>query len=140
MKELEGRSKSIFIVTTIFLGISFICVCLRCFVRIKLVKAFGWDDALMVFAMVIECLVPCKPVPDLSELLTINSTVSEHSFRAVWDYWRVVWNRSEVNGPFVEGDHGDCHACKSMLCYHAIHEGRNKTSTNQFKVVVARSN
>lgn len=52
MLPLEGRSLSIFIVTTIFLGISFIAVCLRCFVRLKIVKAFGWDDALMVFALV----------------------------------------------------------------------------------------
>ncbi|KAJ5769484.1 hypothetical protein N7520_004043 [Penicillium odoratum] len=56
MLPLEGRSLSIFIVTTIFLGISFIAVCLRCFVRIKLVKAFGWDDALMVFAMLLNIL------------------------------------------------------------------------------------
>lgn len=56
MLPLDGRSKSIFIVTTIFLGISFIAVCLRCFVRLKLVKAFGWDDALMVFAMCLNVL------------------------------------------------------------------------------------
>ncbi|KAJ5886946.1 uncharacterized protein N7473_009620 [Penicillium subrubescens] len=56
MQPLEGRSKAIFIVTTIFLGISFIAVCLRCFVRLKLVKAFGWDDALMVFAMGLNVL------------------------------------------------------------------------------------
>ncbi|KAJ5733664.1 hypothetical protein N7493_002450 [Penicillium malachiteum] len=56
MYPLEGRSLGIFIVTTIFLGISFIAVCLRCFVRIKLVKAFGWDDALMVFAMFLNIL------------------------------------------------------------------------------------
>ncbi|KAJ6112199.1 hypothetical protein N7523_008260 [Penicillium sp. IBT 18751x] len=56
MLPLEGRSETIFIVTTIFLGISFIAVCLRCFVRIKLVKAFGWDDALMVFAMLLNIL------------------------------------------------------------------------------------
>jgi hypothetical protein len=56
MLPLEGRSESIFIVTTIFLGISFIAVCLRCFVRLRLVKAFGWDDALMVFAMVLNIL------------------------------------------------------------------------------------
>jgi hypothetical protein len=54
MLPLEGRSQTIFIVTTIFLGISFIAVCLRCFVRLKLVKAFGWDDTLMVCAMVNE--------------------------------------------------------------------------------------
>lgn len=52
MLPLEGRSVTIFIVTTIFLGISFVAVCLRCFVRLRLVKAFGYDDALMVFAMV----------------------------------------------------------------------------------------
>ncbi|KAJ5153451.1 uncharacterized protein N7482_009929 [Penicillium canariense] len=56
MLPLEGRSKTIVIVTTIFLGISFITVCLRCFVRLKLVKAFGWDDALMVFAMFLNIL------------------------------------------------------------------------------------
>ncbi|KAJ5818096.1 hypothetical protein N7474_003687 [Penicillium riverlandense] len=56
MKDLEGRSTAIFIVTTIFLGISFITVCLRCFVRLRIVKAFGWDDALMVFAMMLNIL------------------------------------------------------------------------------------
>ncbi|KAJ5965735.1 hypothetical protein N7481_012449 [Penicillium waksmanii] len=56
MLPLEGRSLSIFIVTTIFLGFSFIAVCLRCFVRLKIVKAFGWDDALMVFAMLLNVL------------------------------------------------------------------------------------
>lgn len=47
---------SIFVVTVVFLGLSFIAVSLRCFVRLRVVKAFGWDDALMVFAMV--CGVP----------------------------------------------------------------------------------
>ncbi|KAJ5519584.1 hypothetical protein N7463_000037 [Penicillium fimorum] len=56
MLPLEGRSQSIFIVTTIFLGVSFIAVCLRCFVRIRLVKAFGWDDTLMVCAMLMNIL------------------------------------------------------------------------------------
>ncbi|PKX93374.1 putative integral membrane protein [Aspergillus novofumigatus IBT 16806] len=35
----------------VFLCISFIAVALRCFVRLRLVKAFGWDDGLMVLAM-----------------------------------------------------------------------------------------
>lgn len=63
MLPLEGRSETIFIVTTVFLGISFIAVCLRCFVRLKLVKAFGWDDALMVFAMVLcDVSTACAPL------------------------------------------------------------------------------
>ncbi|OQE38696.1 hypothetical protein PENCOP_c008G05453 [Penicillium coprophilum] len=56
MLPLEGRSQSIFIITAVFLGISFIAVCLRCFVRLRLVKAFGWDDALMVCAMLLNIL------------------------------------------------------------------------------------
>ncbi|KAJ5561327.1 hypothetical protein N7535_004206 [Penicillium sp. DV-2018c] len=56
MMELEGRSESIFVVTTIFLGLSFIAVVLRCFVRLHLVKAFGWDDGLMVCAMMVNVL------------------------------------------------------------------------------------
>ncbi|KAI9371036.1 hypothetical protein BJX61DRAFT_49160 [Aspergillus egyptiacus] len=56
MFALEGRSLSIFVVTLVFLVISFIAVALRCFVRIKLVRAFGWDDALMVFAMALNIL------------------------------------------------------------------------------------
>ncbi|KAF4213433.1 hypothetical protein CNMCM5878_010474 [Aspergillus fumigatiaffinis] len=38
--------------TLVFLCLSFIAVALRCFVRLRLVKAFGWDDGLMVLAMV----------------------------------------------------------------------------------------
>ncbi|GLA87694.1 hypothetical protein AtubIFM56815_002122 [Aspergillus tubingensis] len=56
MIEFKGRSESIFIVTVVFLGISFVAVCLRCFVRLRLVRAFGWDDALMVFAMGLNIL------------------------------------------------------------------------------------
>lgn len=50
--ELEGRSKAIFVVTTVLFAISFVTVCLRCFVRLKIVRSFGWDDGFMVLAMV----------------------------------------------------------------------------------------
>ncbi|KAJ5812009.1 hypothetical protein N7474_008310 [Penicillium riverlandense] len=56
MLPLGGRSTAIFVVTTIFLGISFISVSLRCFVRLWIVRAFGWDDAMMVFAMMLNIL------------------------------------------------------------------------------------
>lgn len=60
MVEFVDRSASIFVVTIVFLGLSFIAVCLRCFVRLRLVKAFGWDDALMVFAMVCSSVCACS--------------------------------------------------------------------------------
>lgn len=129
MLPLEGRSKSIFIVTTVFLGISFIAVCLRCFVRLRLVKAFGWDDALMVFAMVNES--PCfasKVVSGFSELLTTSSLVSQCSFCAVWNHWLIIWNGSEITrAPAGTKDHGDRYVCKfSNTC----EESKNKSITN----------
>ncbi|KAB8215113.1 hypothetical protein BDV33DRAFT_195535 [Aspergillus novoparasiticus] len=51
---LVGRSKSIFVVTLIFLCISLTTVALRCYVRLRLVRRFGWDDALMVLAMALN--------------------------------------------------------------------------------------
>ncbi|KAJ5464335.1 uncharacterized protein N7458_000021 [Penicillium daleae] len=48
---MEG-SDAIIIVAAVFLSISLIAVCLRCFVRLKIVKAFGYDDSLMVMATI----------------------------------------------------------------------------------------
>lgn len=48
---MEG-SVAIIIITAVFLSISLIAVYLRCFVRLKIVKSFGLDDALMVVATV----------------------------------------------------------------------------------------
>ncbi|RAL01223.1 P-type ATPase [Aspergillus ibericus CBS 121593] len=51
---LEGRSASILGVSVVTMVISLITVCCRCFVRLRLLKTFGWDDALMVVAMVLD--------------------------------------------------------------------------------------
>lgn len=48
----DSRSKAILIVASVFLGISAVSVILRCFVRTRIVRAFGWDDTVMVLAMV----------------------------------------------------------------------------------------
>lgn len=49
---VTGRSEAITIVTSVFFGVSLLTVLLRCFVRLRVVRAFGWDDGLMVAAMV----------------------------------------------------------------------------------------
>ncbi|KAJ5819855.1 hypothetical protein N7474_005446 [Penicillium riverlandense] len=51
--EDEG-SRAIIIVTAVFLFFSLVAVSLRCFVRLKIVKAFGRDDALMVTAAILN--------------------------------------------------------------------------------------
>lgn len=52
MMPVEGRSKEILIVAVVCMSVSFITVCLRSYVRLRLIKAFGWDDGLMVIATV----------------------------------------------------------------------------------------
>lgn len=106
MLPLEGRSQSIFIITTIFLGISFIAVCLRCFVRIRLVKAFGWDDTFMVCAMVCMMGFPCA-----TEVGTDGLAVVEHLIRYMRYHWRIVWNWTKIQTSLAEGYDGNCNVC-----------------------------
>ncbi|CAL5867120.1 uncharacterized protein PFLUO_LOCUS1332 [Penicillium psychrofluorescens] len=47
----DSHGKAISTVTAVFLAISAVSVCLRCFVRLHLVRAFGWDDSMMLLAM-----------------------------------------------------------------------------------------
>lgn len=48
----DSRSNAILTVTAVFLGISLTSVLLRCFVRTRVVRAFGLDDIIMLLAMV----------------------------------------------------------------------------------------
>ncbi|PWY91673.1 P-type ATPase [Aspergillus sclerotioniger CBS 115572] len=54
---VEGRSASILTVAVLIMVISLITVCFRCFVRLRMLKTFGWDDTLMVVAMVFDILL-----------------------------------------------------------------------------------
>ncbi|KAL2807906.1 hypothetical protein BJX63DRAFT_410939 [Aspergillus granulosus] len=49
---LGGRSEALVIVIAIMFTLSLATVCLRCFVRLRIVKIFGWDDKLMLLAMI----------------------------------------------------------------------------------------
>lgn len=49
---LVGRSLAIFVVSLVMMIMSIVTVSLRVFVRVYLVRGFGWDDTLMVAALV----------------------------------------------------------------------------------------
>lgn len=49
---VNKNGEAIIAVTAVFLGISFVAISLRCYVRLRIVKAFGWDDTVMLMAMV----------------------------------------------------------------------------------------
>ncbi|RLM02034.1 hypothetical protein CFD26_109157 [Aspergillus turcosus] len=51
---LNGRSEAIVTATSVFLALSLITVGLRCFVRARVVRAFGLDDWTMVAAMALN--------------------------------------------------------------------------------------
>ncbi|KAL3253449.1 hypothetical protein ABHI18_009489 [Aspergillus niger] len=48
---LVGHSLAIFICAAVMMSVSIMAVALRTFVRLYTVRAFGWDDALMVIAL-----------------------------------------------------------------------------------------
>ncbi|KAJ5573846.1 uncharacterized protein N7459_008273 [Penicillium hispanicum] len=50
---LVGRSLAIFTESIIMMSLSIVAVSLRTFVRVSIVRAFGWDDALMVAALLL---------------------------------------------------------------------------------------
>ncbi|KAJ5082020.1 hypothetical protein N7532_011063 [Penicillium argentinense] len=47
----DQRNMAIKVVAGLFMSIAFVAVVLRCYVRGRVVKAFGWDDGSMVVAM-----------------------------------------------------------------------------------------
>jgi pectinesterase/phosphatidylserine decarboxylase len=51
---LVDRALEIFVVSVVMMVISVVAVVLRSFVRLYLVRGFGWDDALMVLALVLQ--------------------------------------------------------------------------------------
>ncbi|KAL4876789.1 hypothetical protein BJY04DRAFT_231402 [Aspergillus karnatakaensis] len=48
---LGDRSLAIVAVSAVMVGLSILVVMLRCFVRLHVVRAFGWDDGLMIVAL-----------------------------------------------------------------------------------------
>lgn len=56
METTDDRSLSVKVVAAVFLPVASVAVILRCYVRLRIVRAFGWDDGMMVFALV--CLPP----------------------------------------------------------------------------------
>lgn len=52
----DDRSLEVRSVAAVFMSVACVAVMLRCYVRGWVVKAFGWDDGAMVFAMVYALL------------------------------------------------------------------------------------
>lgn len=51
----EDRSLEVRAVAAVFLALATVATALRCYVRLVIVKAFGWDDAIMLLALVRLC-------------------------------------------------------------------------------------
>lgn len=80
---LEGRSLAIFIVSIVMMTLSIATVSLRTFVRLKVVRAFGWDDASMITAMVCSMVkLQCDLVLNLEIVLVVF-----HPFELLLYHW-----------------------------------------------------
>lgn len=56
MAVTDDRSLSVKAVAASFMSVACVTVILRCYVRFRIVRSFGWDDTAMVFAMVGRCI------------------------------------------------------------------------------------
>jgi hypothetical protein len=52
LNMVENRGPELLAVCATFVSMAFVSVVLRCYVRLRIVKAFGWDDGFMVVALV----------------------------------------------------------------------------------------
>ena len=51
----EDRSLEVRVVAAVFLALATVATALRCYVRLVIVTAFGWDDVTMLLALVRLC-------------------------------------------------------------------------------------
>ncbi|PYI10933.1 hypothetical protein BO78DRAFT_426025 [Aspergillus sclerotiicarbonarius CBS 121057] len=83
---LEGHSLAIFVVSVVMMCVATIAVALRVFVRVYLVRAFGWDDGLMLVALALFifldvcCMIGSKngighKNDDFTELMTYEKAL-----------------------------------------------------------------
>jgi len=50
---MQPKALQLFTVTIAFLVLAWVAVCLRCFTRLKIIKAFGLDDYLMIISLLV---------------------------------------------------------------------------------------
>ncbi|KAJ5817390.1 hypothetical protein N7447_009623 [Penicillium robsamsonii] len=87
----DSHNKAILIVTSIFFAMSLLSVILRCFVRTRIVRAWGWDDGIMVIAMALNAafaicgIVGCKY--GLGRKLAYFTYHPDHLQRAMLCWW-----------------------------------------------------
>lgn len=101
----DSRSNAIIIVTSVFFAISFVSVCLRLFVRTRVVRAFGWDDTTMMLAMVGPSSIRdrdvlCRPTDRIvyDENLHLHhlSLGLQSGIRSLWYRWSEERDRTEA--------------------------------------------
>lgn len=67
---VENRGPQLQAVCSTFVSLAFVSVLLRIYVRLRLVKAFGWDDWFMVLAMVRRANIQSMNSTDVRSFFT----------------------------------------------------------------------
>lgn len=66
MMQLEGRAPEFFTILVVMIIFATVSTLLRVYVRLRIVKAFGRDDYLMVAALVSRCFVTLRGLSRIS--------------------------------------------------------------------------
>lgn len=85
----DDRSLEVRSVAAVFMSVACVAVMLRCYVRGWVVKAFGWDDGAMVFAMVYAPLC-CWCEDQLTAIVILYHVFGLHDRRLS------VWYRAKI--------------------------------------------
>lgn len=92
--------------TTATLGaLSIVTTILRCYVRVKVIKKWGWDDTFIILAFVsIQVIVPTR------EALLTRCTDHTHVVHRHTPHWYTLWHRPTNGG----------HLCRGLSPRHAL--------------------
>ncbi|KAJ5355399.1 uncharacterized protein N7496_012611 [Penicillium cataractarum] len=86
---LVGPSLAIFIVSIVMMVLSIVAVSLRTFVRLYIVRAFGWDDALMLAALALFVILnACSFIGAMNGAGRTSAAFKNHEvYRTALLYW-----------------------------------------------------
>lgn len=104
---MGDRSLEVKAVAATFMSVASVTVLLRCYVRLRIVKAFGWDDGAMVIAMV------CFPFASVDRRSLTGPVILFHVLR-MHDRRQSIRYRKAFRCAHGAST-GDCHGGMSLI-------------------------
>lgn len=105
MDDEESRSLAVKSAGAVFMTVASVAVILRCYVRVRLVKGFGWDDGAMLIAGVsFSSSFNVRNQHALRRIDSLHHVLWVHDWRlAVWHWVQIPTSHSTSASDRYEG-------------------------------------